>query len=312
MESSPFANPSRADCPLAPSDTIALESVGVGRRADEHLAADREPEAADPPGIDVGAAAQKSRGGEKVSLSVPAERVRVALAHALAATVEEQDAVAVADEHARVLLRAGATREAITVAPFRDGTNQPCSRRPSLVVNATFSCGAPSFGGGTSARAVCVTTWAIAVGSRTYGIMTTTPTTIAARRRYRREPAVVRPARAPERHCADAEQHEAADQRQEAGEVVAGCHAAVRVVRRLGAGEDAEEAGDERDRASHARRARGRRRLRPTRVAPGDESAHQMVGRRGTWLRLEEVVVDDVERDEPDRHSGHDRLGQDP
>lgn len=46
----------------------------------------------------------------------------------------------------------------ITVAPFRDGTNQPCSRKPSLVVKDTSSWAAPRLGAGTSARAVCVTT----------------------------------------------------------------------------------------------------------------------------------------------------------
>ncbi len=57
--------------------------------------------------------------------------------------------------------------KAITVAPFRDGTNQPSSSSPSLVVNVTSSWAAPRFGVGTSARAVCVTTYAIAVGNST-------------------------------------------------------------------------------------------------------------------------------------------------
>ncbi len=37
----------------------------------------------------------------------------------------------------------------MTVAPFFVGTYQPSSRRPSLVVKATFSNGAPSSAVGT-------------------------------------------------------------------------------------------------------------------------------------------------------------------
>ena len=42
----------------------------------------------------------------QVAVAAPAEDVRVAVARAFAATVEEQHAVAVADEHSRLLLRA--------------------------------------------------------------------------------------------------------------------------------------------------------------------------------------------------------------
>ena len=52
-----------------------------------------------------GAALQEGDGGVQVLLRSPAEDVRVALALTLAATVEEQDAIAVADEHPRRLLR---------------------------------------------------------------------------------------------------------------------------------------------------------------------------------------------------------------
>ena len=53
----------------------------------------------------------------------------------------------------------------ITVAPLREGTNHPSSRSPSLVVKAMFSGVAPRFGVGTSAPAVCVTTYASADGA---------------------------------------------------------------------------------------------------------------------------------------------------
>ena len=74
-----------------------------------------------------------------VTLSLPPESVRVALALALAATVEEQHAVAMAGQHLCVVLRSGPTGERDHAAPFFDGMYQPFSFRPSLVVNSTFS-----------------------------------------------------------------------------------------------------------------------------------------------------------------------------
>ena len=135
----PFARSSRTERLLAPSETIALRAVGLGRRLDHHLAADREADAADPLGIDVGATLQERDGRVDVSLALPAEGVGVALALALAAAVEEEDAVAVAREQPRPLLRAARPGNEITAAPFRDGMYQPFSRSPSLVVNATSS-----------------------------------------------------------------------------------------------------------------------------------------------------------------------------
>ena len=56
--------------------------------------------------IDVGTASQVLDGCVEIAVADPAEHVRVALARARPATVEEQHAVAVPDQHAGLLLRA--------------------------------------------------------------------------------------------------------------------------------------------------------------------------------------------------------------
>src|SRR5262249_8326766 len=88
-----------------------LQRRRVGRGFAQHLAADREADAADAPRVDVGAALEVGNGSVDVASAMPAEGVRIALALALAATVEEQDAVAVAGQELRAGLRAGAPGE---------------------------------------------------------------------------------------------------------------------------------------------------------------------------------------------------------
>ena len=70
------------------------------------LAADGEPDATNPALPHIGPALQEGDGGLEVSGGSPAEGVRIAIALALAATVEEQDAVAVTHEYSRRPLRA--------------------------------------------------------------------------------------------------------------------------------------------------------------------------------------------------------------
>ena len=91
----------------------------------------------------------------------------------------------------------------------------------------------------------------------------------------------------------------------------AGRPAVERVVRGLGATENAEEADEERQRRPHPRpRAavpdRDSRKHRQRR-----EAADEMVGRRGARLRLQEAVVDDVDRDDGDRARRQHTLGGD-
>ena len=80
---------------------------------------------------------------------------------------------------------------------------------------------------------------------------------------------------------ADAEKHEAADHREEPGEVVAGRPAAERVVDGLGAGEDAEEAEEERERRPDAR----------SNAAVDDRSAYE---ERKRYEAADEVVAGEV------------------
>jgi hypothetical protein len=58
LERVPLASSSRTDCPLAPFRRRRYEGVRVGGRVDEHLAADRESDCADPRRVDVRAAAE--------------------------------------------------------------------------------------------------------------------------------------------------------------------------------------------------------------------------------------------------------------
>ncbi len=83
-----------------------LERVRVRRSVDQHLAATDRPMPPIRPGSTSVRLAEVSRSGMQIALTGPPEEVGVAFARALTPAVEEQDAVAVADEHARLLLRA--------------------------------------------------------------------------------------------------------------------------------------------------------------------------------------------------------------
>ena len=82
------------------------ERIGVGCRVDQHLAAHREADRADPVGVDVVARLEVRGRGVQVAVAAPAEDVRISVARALSTAVEEQHPVAVADEHPRLLLGA--------------------------------------------------------------------------------------------------------------------------------------------------------------------------------------------------------------
>ena len=106
-----FARSSRTERLLPALGHDRPERGGLRSRFDHHLAADGEADPADPVGVDIGPTLQEGNGRVDVSLALPAEEIRVALALALAATVEHQDAVAVPREHLRPLLRGGAAGE---------------------------------------------------------------------------------------------------------------------------------------------------------------------------------------------------------
>jgi hypothetical protein len=77
------------------------ERVGLGGRVEQHLAPDGQTEPADSAGIDIGSAREEVERGFQVAITRPPESVRVALA----ATVEQEDPVAVAGQQPRVGLR---------------------------------------------------------------------------------------------------------------------------------------------------------------------------------------------------------------
>jgi hypothetical protein len=83
-------------------------------------------------------------------------------------------------------------------------------------------------------------------------------------------------------------------------------------VERLDARRDRERAGDQRERAAPAG---GEPRERPCRQCQQrelDEPAREMVDGRRAGLRLEEVVVGDVQRDDRDRRPEPDRVAAQP
>jgi hypothetical protein len=88
-----------------------LEAGRGGGSLDHQFTADRQPEPADASAADVRAALQIGDRGLKVARTAPAAGIRVALALALAARVEQQYAVAVTDQHPRMRLRPFAARK---------------------------------------------------------------------------------------------------------------------------------------------------------------------------------------------------------
>ena len=195
------------------------------------------------------------------------------------------------------------------MAPFCDGTNQPSSRSPSLVVKETSS------GVGAEVRGR---------DDRPRRVRDDVPDRDRHQERRNQHDdageneaaaqvaaaaAVVGAPRPPERPDADAEQDEAAGQREEAGEVVAGGAVGEGVVDGLDAGEDAEEAEQQREGGA------GTGADAP--VCPGAgrderqerEPSRKVVDRRHAGLGLQEVVVGDVEPDEADRGERETPLG---
>jgi hypothetical protein len=86
-------------CPLRDDSTDAA----VRRGGFEHdLSADREPNAADAPVRHVSPLLEPSDRSVDILRALPAEDVRVAVASVIAACVDEQDSVAMAEEHARL------------------------------------------------------------------------------------------------------------------------------------------------------------------------------------------------------------------
>ena len=121
---------------------------------------------------------------------------------------------------------------------------------------------------------------------------------------------VVCASRSPQRREPEPEEHDAGGERQPAREVVAGRAAVQRVIDGLDAAQNPEDAGEERE---HRARACAQARVRvcrddeqPQRYQP----AREMVARGHARLGLQEVVVHDVESDEPERGARDEGLGE--
>ena len=230
-----------------------LEVGRLRRRLDHHLAADREPDAADFPGIYVGLALQECDGRADVPFALPPERVRVALALALTAAVEEQHPVSVACEELGPLLRGGSARE-------RDDGG-PVARRdvPALQAEAVggreldvLVGGAEVLGGN---RGACRMRHDVRDREREQDHVREDEGA-----GEEQEPAEVPPPtpvvgspRSPQRDSAEADEQQTGRDREQPREVVAGRTDFLRVVDCLRSGQDAEEAGQERDRRAGAR-----------------------------------------------------------
>jgi hypothetical protein len=108
-----------------------LELGRLGRGFEEDLATDREAEASDAVGIDVGAATEVLDSAEEVAIARPPDGV--AFAPALSARVQQQDALP-----CRMSIRASSERVApgkrITAAWFFEGTYDAVSFSELLVV----------------------------------------------------------------------------------------------------------------------------------------------------------------------------------
>ena len=128
-----------------PRTTIAFRARRLRRGLDHHLAADREADATDASRVDVRPALQVRDRGVDVALALPAER---GSGHPRSRPSPRRSKRRTpypcrARSFARSCEDARPGKE-ITAAPFRDGTYQPSSRSPSLVVKCTFSWATPS------------------------------------------------------------------------------------------------------------------------------------------------------------------------
>ena len=228
------------------------------------------------------------------------QRVRLALALALAAAVEQQHAVAVAGEHAGLLLRAvaageGDHRGAVARRDVPAAELEVVGRGERHVLVRDAQVVRRHDRAADVGRGVAQAHHRHHEGGD------------QRRRADRDTPRVAPPqaalgaARAPQLGDADAEQRQRGRQREQPGEVVARGADLPGVVEGLDPGRDPEDPGRERERSAPS--------AAEPRVGPRgeadqgqrDQAAGEMVGRRRAGLGLEPVVVDDVDRDRGER-----------
>ena len=241
-----------------------------------------------------GTVLQEGQAGTDVAVEVPAPAVRVALAAAFAATVEEEDAVAVADEHARLPAGTGPAREdehgrAVARGDIPARELQPVARaQRDLRVR-----GAEPGGRHAGPRDVRAD-----VGGRERhrhdrgddedADRLERPPPVAPGR------AVVLPARGPQRPAAQAEQERRGGQGEEPGPVVPRQPGLPGVVEGLRAAQDGREDEQQGERparpGAHPRERPGREAEEPER----HERADGMVGGGRAGLGVDDAVVQHV------------------
>ena len=141
---------SRTERKPAPSETTACSSSRLGRRLQEHLATDRQAQArrSGSRRPRAGLAGRRPRPPRR---ACPPSRTRSGRPRSRPRRAGRR--AGRRSRAGRAAWRASASplRPGTTtmVAPFCVGTYQPSSRRPSLVVKETFSCGTPRSAAGT-------------------------------------------------------------------------------------------------------------------------------------------------------------------
>ncbi len=277
--------------------------VGVlGRRLQHLFGADREADAADPGRVDVGPGLEEVDGGMDVRRPAPAEHVAVTVAVTHASTVQQQHAVAVPREHPRVRLRhvpavEGDDRGAVLRrhVPARELEAVARGDGDVLVRRAQVRCRDLCHGD------VC---GEVREADREGDEVRHHHCTHDAQRppAVPAEPVPAAATGPPELVAAQPEQHQPRRGREEAGVVVAGRPDRLGVVARLdGAHDDPEQPDGQRDHAGctgpHPRVEPGGK----AQQSQWHQTAHEVVGRRRTARRLDEVVVGHVQ--------GHGRCG---
>ena len=289
------------DPPPGPFGDNRAEDRGLRGGTEQDLAADRRAEAADPIRVDIRSSLEILSSCDQVSVAGPANEV--ALASALSSRIEEEHSVPVTPKYARLLhgRRSGKDhdRGAVPGRDVRGGELEPvaCLDGHGFVRDADLR----RCSGAADVR--------VAVGERDRGDDEEREhdrSQCAKNRRQR--PAEIAPAAAsagapglPERHRCAEQQDGPGDDREQPCVVIARGAPIQQVVRTRHTEGDADPAEGQRQ---------ARADTRPEAVIEGagesqdcerNEPACEVIARRRSGIRLEEVVVGDMERHNADR-----------
>src|SRR5215211_1075881 len=268
---------------------------------DQHLTSDREADGADLGRVDVRPRTEIRSSGVQVPLPSPAEGVRVALALPFAAAVEQENSIAVARKHARLLLGARAAGEsnyggAVLRRDVPTLEEEPVAGPELDLLESAPELGPRNLGPrgvGDDIGDRCRQE----DGSRGKHHARSDQESASVPPR----PATALPPRPPEGRRADTKQEEPGDERQEPGVVVTGGPTVRGVVGSFRGREYAEIAEEKRERGAEAG---AQPRVDDRRSGDHHErhgTTDQVIARRLARLWLEKAVVDDVEPDDTER-----------